>query len=81
MNSKKLEHQNNRMTLEQDSEEIYCYEEQHKRILSDVSNLFVLLNPPQIRLASVLSLWQMGCAIPMHPEVLVRKLLVCQFQS
>jgi len=80
MNSKKLEHQNNRMTLEQDSEEIY-YEEQHKRILSDVSNLFVLLNPPQIRLASVLSLWQMGCAIPMHPEVLVRKLLVCQFQS
>ena len=62
------------MTVEKDSEEIY--EEQHKRILSDVSNLFVLLNPPQTLLASVLSLWQMGCAIPMHPEVLVSCLYV-----
>jgi len=74
VNSKKLEHHNNRMTVEKDSEEIY--EEQHKRILSDVSNLFVLLNPPQTLLASVLSLWQMGCAIPMHPEVLVSCLFV-----
>ena len=59
-----------------DSEEIilYCYEEQQKMILSDVSNLFVLPNPPQTLLASMLSLWQKGCAIPMHPEVLVRKL-------
>ena len=64
------------MTVEKDSEEIYCYGEQHKTILSDVSNLFVLLNPSQTRLASMLSLWQMGCAIPMHPEVLVSCLFV-----
>jgi len=29
--------------------------------LSDASNLFVLLNPPPTLLASMLSLWQMGC--------------------
>jgi len=75
VNSKKLEHHNNRMTVEKDSEEIY--EEQHKRILSDVSNLFVLLNPPQTLLASMLSLWQMGARGSRNAG----KFLVCQFQS